>query len=196
VFVLNLDTGRGQQLTDNEVADVQPNWSPDGQRIVFVRAERVTDLPDRASLMLISPNGGSERVVLECSSLCGLPAWSPDGQVIAFEMEAAIWTVRSDGSDLRKVSGEKVAEARDPTWSPDGHRVAYWASLDASDISRPKQGDLAAIDLTTGEETIGAILGACGACAANVARSRSFVRPWEPLWGASGWRCRDRASLL
>ena len=154
IYVMNLETGAVQQLTDNEMADVQPDWSPDGQHILFVRAEGVAGSPDQAALVLISPDGEGERVVLECRSICGLPAWSPDGRVIAFEMDLAIWTIRADGSDLRQVSGEEATAARDPTWSPEGDRLVYWGTVDVTPTSQAMRGELVVLDLATREEQI------------------------------------------
>ena len=36
LWLLNLETGKSQQLTDGGAVNVEPRWSPDGKRIVFV----------------------------------------------------------------------------------------------------------------------------------------------------------------
>ena len=110
-----------------------PSWSPDGTKLAFMGAIGgnyevfVVDLASRAVKKLTDSPGHD-----------AWPAWSPDGSTIAFssvrddcrfaEADAEcwrvddigehfdIWTIRPDGSDLRRVSteyGQFVA------WSPD-----------------------------------------------------------------------------
>ncbi len=70
------------------------------------------------------------------------PTWSPDGMTIAFvrslsNEESIIFTVRSDGSGLRQVTGSDNF-ALDPAWSPDGSLLAY--SDGCSLVIEPLQG--------------------------------------------------------
>jgi len=153
IYVLDLETLTRQQITDNDLADVRPDWSPSGDQIVFVRSAENSG-PPRIQLMVMAADGGSEQILLECPSLCLDPRWSPDGELVAFGMDDGIWTIRRDGSDLRQASGRKTGAARIPAWSPDGQRLVYWASQEATSASQASGGDLAVLDLSTGEETI------------------------------------------
>jgi len=154
IYILDLETLSRQQLTDNNFADVRPDWSPDGDQIVFVRSAANSGDPPAILLMVLSADSSSEEILLECPSLCLDPRWSPDGELVAFGMEDGIWTIRRDGSDLRQASGRKSAAASIPAWSPDGQRLVYWASQEATSASQSTGGDLAVLDLSTGEETI------------------------------------------
>jgi WD40 repeat protein/acetyl esterase/lipase len=70
------------------------------------------------------------------------PVWSPDGLHIAFQSEyggeRAVWVMRADGSDLRR-----IAAGAEAGWSPDGSRLAFEAGdgrlasirLDGSDFA-------------------------------------------------------------
>ena len=71
------------------------------------------------------------------------PAWSPDGNRIAFTRyrgdrgymmwgEAAIYVVNADGSGLVRLTAvrDSIYEA-DPTWSPDGTRIAFFSHRDS-----------------------------------------------------------------
>lgn len=173
IYVMDLATGSRRQLTDNKVADVEPDWSPDGSQIVFVRsaeAEGVSHDAGRVKLMIMASDGATERLLFDCPSPCGWPRWSPDGDLISLAMDDSIWTIRRDGSDLHRVSGDKVTAATYPAWSPDGRRLAYWATLEATSVAQALRGDLAVLDLNTGEETI--VL--------------SGLSPWNPDWSPLG----------
>jgi Tol biopolymer transport system component len=68
---------------------------------------------------------------------------SPAAERIAYvsdrEGDVAIWVMEPDGTGLERASGGEQFACFDPSWSPDGHRVAYWANegeLFANDGSR------------------------------------------------------------
>jgi Tol biopolymer transport system component len=74
---------------------------------------------------------------LELATRCHAvtPAWSPDGTMVAFSvlpggLEAQIWVVSADGTDLRALPG---ARGYSPTWSPDGQTLAFSADDPSGD---------------------------------------------------------------
>lgn len=145
IYVVNLDTGEASQLTNNDVADVEPDWSPNGTQIVYVQAgER---------LMIMSADGREKQVLLECPQICAYPTWSPDGTTVAFEMRSGlgeqidghIWVIGPDGKYLRQLT-DKLYAVR-PTWSMDGKRIAY-------EFDEYQSRGLAVLDITTGEENV------------------------------------------
>ena len=74
---------------------------------------------------------------------------SPDGQQVAFDSdrdgERAVYVGRSDGTDVRKVSGDGFAAV--PTWSPDGGRLAFVRA----ELGRARVWNLWLLDLASGE---------------------------------------------
>jgi len=76
---------------------------------------------------------------------------SPNGEQVAFDSdrdgERGVYLARSDGSGVRRVSGEGYAAL--PRWSPDGRRL----SLVRGEPDRPKVLNLWLLDVASGELT-------------------------------------------
>jgi len=63
-----------------------------------------------------------------------VPSWAPDGRTIAFESnrdgEAAVYTIRPDGSRLRRLT-PSGALGEQPNWSTDGRFLVYTSTRDS-----------------------------------------------------------------
>src|SRR5207245_543138 len=118
---------------DSPVDDNHPMFSPDGEQIAF-QSDR-----NGGGIYLMGATGESVRRLTDFGYN---PAWSPDGEMIVFATEKTIqYITRATRSQLWTVSlksGEKrlltEGDALQPSWSPYGHRIAYW--------NRPKDSRL------------------------------------------------------
>jgi Tol biopolymer transport system component len=100
----------------------QPAWSPNGQRLAFVRISG-----GHAHLFVVNADGTEPRQITEGASDDEAPAWSPDGRRLVFcstnatleARQADLFTVSPDGTGLVQLT-EGDRYACHPTWGRDG----------------------------------------------------------------------------
>src|SRR5205823_2762752 len=56
-------------------------------------------------------------------------AVSPDGRMLAIDMQGSIWTLPSSGGAAKRIT-DLFNDARQPTWSPDGRTITFFAYRD------------------------------------------------------------------
>ena len=130
LWVMNADgTGRSQ-LARGFIS--QYRWSPDGQRIAFLR-ERTTGRNIFEDLWVMRADGKAQtRIVIGAT----YPSWSPDGQRIAYASDNmnddGIHVVNVDGTGDIKITPADLG-GFETAWAPDGSAIAF-ASLGDKDI--------------------------------------------------------------
>ena len=134
LFVVDPGGAGARRLTDNTVRDGDPVWSPDGSRIAFVRTIESGPSGRRdqnQELFVMRADGSGVRRLTRYRHEDIAPTWSPDGSRIAFSRRVertglvAIYTIRPDGTGLRRVTLALPGFLSDPAWSPDGRRIAF-----------------------------------------------------------------------
>ena len=136
LFVMNADGTGKRQLTQLKTPhrgeDSDPQWSPDGRRIVFQRWNVRGALPDWATaLWILDLRSGREWRITPWDLRAGdTPDWSPDGRRILFhsnvegptEKSANLYTVRPNGTGLKQLTFETggVLNYLGSSYSPDG----------------------------------------------------------------------------
>lgn len=125
-------SGAVKLTIDASTYHADPAYSPDGAQLAFDE-----DAPDGEGIFVANRDGGgAHRLTTSFKSKDAYDTesqWSPDGTRIAFtrvknQRQAAIFTIKSDGTDLRQVTPWKL-DAASPDWSPDGTKIAfnsYW----------------------------------------------------------------------
>lgn len=141
------------KLIDSSIGADSAAWSPSGTQIALsgkdpkdgsaglyvVDVDPVHALAGGLRPRLISPASGPTR-----PSLWLTPRWSPDGTTVAAaggtdsdctspsKGTLDAFVVKADGSGQRTVAGD-AAKEYNPTWSPDGLRLAFQRIVDPSD---------------------------------------------------------------
>jgi Tol biopolymer transport system component len=139
LFVVNVHGGSPRALAANELEPWRgkefPAWSPDGSQIAYV-----VDYEGATEIWTMNSDGSGQRRLVALGACEGggcTPGltWSPDGSQLAFassryikppvDLEPVkIYTVRSDGSQLRQITHGLIGDLK-PAWSQDGSRIAF-----------------------------------------------------------------------
>lgn len=121
IWLVRPDGSGSRRLTEGsdsefgtEVDDA-PDWSPDGRRIVFQRANDIYVVNTDGSGMKMLTQGGISEV----------PSWSPDGARIVFQRQAdrygeiyGLYVMNSDGSRETQLRVGAVEQSIAPDWQP------------------------------------------------------------------------------
>lgn len=104
-------------VSEPPVYNVEPVWSPDGDRIAF---RSIRD--ENHDIYVVNLEDSSEQRLTEIPALDIEPAWSPDGAWIAFAsnrdgVNTDIYIMRDDGSDVRRLTIDPAKDSY-PVWSP------------------------------------------------------------------------------
>lgn len=114
--------------------DREPVWSPDGNRIAFVRWDG-----DNADIFVLRRlKNGTWQDHVEMTRLTQheandqMPNWSPDARSLAFvsfrDGSGEIYSMMADGSQQRRLTNNG-ADDLTPDWSSDGRRIAFVSHL-------------------------------------------------------------------
>jgi Tol biopolymer transport system component/ribosomal protein L40E len=139
IFTANTDWTEQVQLTHDSTYDnINPAWSPDGSRIAFVKGIfGFLGLCGGAYLFVMDEDGSNQTQLTNDQRSCDIhPSWSPDGSKIVFNRRSydnkwRIWSINADGSSETNLSclGAKLcnlaATDLNPSWSPDGSKIAF-----------------------------------------------------------------------
>jgi dipeptidyl aminopeptidase/acylaminoacyl peptidase len=143
---MRADGSEERQLTFASQSSRSPSFSPDGRTLVFTR-----DGAGGSGIWTMNADGSGtadELVPGSASADLSDPSYSPDGQRIVFASfgggTSDVFTVNADGSDQQPVAATTAFEV-EPTFSPDGTKVAYVRGSGDLYLADPDGGNQAPI---------------------------------------------------
>ena len=128
LYQLDLTQGAQTRLTDSLTYDGEPEWSPDGQWVVYE-----TYTGDGLDIFIKQTSATDQEPIplTEEPSLDTAPSWSPGGRKVAFVSDRTgdqeVWLADLDNStnryqNLSRLSG---SQENNPAWSPNGRYLAF-----------------------------------------------------------------------
>lgn len=125
------------QLTDDPELDSGPEYSPDGERVAFIRSRE----GGGTDIWVMRSDGTDEQLVGGSAAGVSLPVWSPNGNWIAFAYQNGgtssnwdIFKVKLDGTEIVALEflTDDPADDFAPAWSPGGNRIAFVSERDGN----------------------------------------------------------------
>ena len=120
---------RADQMSSREQTLVEPAWSPDGGTIAYqdflVACSHPACIVFSEGIRAIGADGSGDHLLPLPGHPSGDPAYAPDGSQLAWDDDGRVHVSKPDGTADIVLTG-----GFDPSWSPDGTRIAFSRSVD------------------------------------------------------------------
>jgi Tol biopolymer transport system component len=130
IYVMNPDGGGIVQVTDNPAEDLNPTWSPDGERLAFV-----SNRDGNKEIYTVDAGGGIPTRLTNNAAEDLNPAWSP-----SFTTPSISFVTHRDGNDevyVMNVDGtgqtnltNNPADDNGQAWAPSGTLLSFASNRD------------------------------------------------------------------
>jgi Tol biopolymer transport system component len=152
IWTINPDGSEPLNFTaDSALDDFAAEWSPDGERIVFLRNADPSGDVKATEIWVMRADGSGQMQITDNAVQDDSPSWSPSGRRIVFQRDpdgdegpddGELWVMRADGSGERQLTDNAVDD-NDPVWSPKGRRIAFHRDSDPD----PEAADFEVFDM-------------------------------------------------
>jgi sugar lactone lactonase YvrE len=133
IFVIKVDGSGVSQLTDMIDGACQPAWSPDGQQLLFTSPCKIKqERYPQSSIFIANADGSNVRPFITTIGGAFDAEWNEAG-IVFTNLESnqpRVWIAGPDGRSMTRVTIGRSDDSQ-PSWSPDGQRIAFVNSLRA-----------------------------------------------------------------
>lgn len=132
IFLLDLCSGKLQQITRSNEQSAYPVWSHNGSQIAFIDVKNGLN-----HLAVMNPDGTNLQYMSGTIANALYPAWSANNELSFSGLDPVsgryqLFVVKSDGSDLQRIV-ETEGNVTYSAWSPDGTKLAFISHLGMND---------------------------------------------------------------
>jgi len=113
IYIMNKDGTNIRQLTNNEIDDLEPDFSPDGTTIAY---------SSNNMIWTMKRDGSNKTMIVTGNS----PKFSPDGKSIAFLFGNTLWILNLETLDLEQIKGKEPKEIKGIKEIGNGVRSVFW----------------------------------------------------------------------
>jgi dipeptidyl aminopeptidase/acylaminoacyl peptidase len=138
LFVVDVGTGRVDQLTDGVHYEHSIDWSARGDELLFLtNRDADDDIFFNYDVYVMKVSDKSVRRLTATESNEYRPRWSPDGRLIAFQAtkrgltdrettmeDTHLWVMNADGTNRREIGTVDNRQGA-PSWSADGTELLF-----------------------------------------------------------------------
>lgn len=130
IWLMDADGVNPTQITQMQQGACQPDWSPDGQRLVFISpCDGQSELYPGSSMFIVDIDGTELTPLPTVGGGDFDPSWSPDGSRITFTSlrngeRPQIFVLDLGSYEVTGLSGEYIRDLQ-PQWSPDGSEIVF-----------------------------------------------------------------------
>ncbi|MCV0393720.1 MAG: cadherin-like domain-containing protein, partial [Nitrosopumilus sp.] len=132
IVVINSDGTGITNISNLAGNDVQPSWSPNGEKIAFANDPSG---PTPSQIFIINANGTNLINISNNTFADSDPQWSPDSTKILFvstrDGNNEIYLMNVDGLNPIRLTNVTGSDSQ-PSWSPNGEKIAFTSNRDGN----------------------------------------------------------------
>ena len=132
IWTIPAEGGKAKSVTDEMGDSQEPDWSPDGEKIVFHSYRDGT-----YHIWTINKDGSDLTQLTSGVSDNREPDWSPDGKSIVFSSDRSgnydIWQIDLNSRELKQLTTDKANDSN-PAFSNSGTKIAFVSQRTESGI--------------------------------------------------------------